>query len=189
VGPGPFPLHGDVNAARRLVRTSRARPPIAVSLWYVDGQPATEELAKRAKEGLDAAGFAVRLRPIRNSLIYASAERSLVPMDMTVGGWGEDFPDAVTVIPKLLGTGSPWNYSHYASARADRLTARMAQRPYGPARRQAWTALGDLLARGDAPLVVYGNGTTARLHSDRVGNVVLSYAKAGVDYSLLTLAP
>jgi ABC-type transport system substrate-binding protein len=183
----PYPLHADIAAARRQLERSGLRLPIPISLWYFSPKSEIAPAVAEVKRDLDAAGFAVSLRPIWGPWFGAERATEQQEADMQFAGWGEDYPDADTVIPFLFRTGADYNYLGYSSQLVDREIRRLEQSPDTQGRRAAWSALADHIARRDSPIVVLGDLETARLHSGRVRNVVISAAKTGPDLSLIDL--
>src|SRR5262249_31747162 len=71
----PFPIHADIATAKSMIHRSGVRPPIAVSLWYFDFRPEINAAMAEVKRDLDAAGFAVTLRPVWGDLFFRNAAR------------------------------------------------------------------------------------------------------------------
>jgi len=107
-------------------------------------------------------------------------------MDMQFVFWGYDYRNADDVVPPMFATTGGYNPFGYSAPDVDREIRRLDRLPAGLTRDAGWAALADRIARRDAPIVVLGDWQTARLHSARVHNVVMS-ATNGPDLSLLDL--
>jgi serine/threonine-protein kinase len=183
--PSPYPDNGDLAGARRLLVRSGMKPPVHVNLWWFAGHGDNDAVATATKTQLDRAGFDVELRPAWGMFFFGAMDDARQHVDMALGAWGADFQDPVTFLPQLLGH-TDFNYGHYRSSYFDQRAAAAAAIPAGSARRAAWTRLARVVARDDAPLAVLADRDDARLHSDRVHNLVITAPKE-VDLSLLQL--
>jgi hypothetical protein len=89
----------------------------------------------------------------------------------------------------ILRSDAEYNNLGFRSGFVDREIDRLSATPDSPAHRTGWTTFSSQVAREDAPLVVLGDWQTARLHSARVRDLVVSPAKGGADLSLIALDP
>lgn len=95
--------NGSADAAKQLVKKSKADPPIELTLAHRDSdrlEAALEELLPGWKE----AGFDVTLEPVDEEEYFTTiSSRSFVEdHDLVWTNWGPDYPSASTVLPPLF---------------------------------------------------------------------------------------
>jgi len=91
---------GDPEAAKALLAKAGVQTPVAFTFTYQD----TETFNKQAavlKEKWDAAGFKVTLNPLGDTY-YDVIQKPTTEAQLYWGGWGADWPSAITVTPPLF---------------------------------------------------------------------------------------
>ncbi|NHC22088.1 ABC transporter substrate-binding protein [Nocardioides sp. IC4_145] len=91
---------GDPDGARALLEEAGVQTPVEISLAYPTSPTADKAMAV-VQEGWNAAGFDVTLEP-QGDTYYDVISRPDDEFDVTWGGWGADWPSAMTVIPPLF---------------------------------------------------------------------------------------
>lgn len=92
--------NGDPEAAKALLEEAGVETPVAISLAYPT-TPTADKAMAIVKEGWDAAGFDVTLEP-QGDTYYDVISRPDDEFDVTWGGWGADWPSAMTILPPLF---------------------------------------------------------------------------------------
>ena len=116
------PDTGDPAFAKKLIAESGVAAP---TLTY--DYPNSAVHAKTAaivQQSLEAAGFTVKLNPIESGQFYTVAfDPKKAHELMGELGWGQDWPNASTIIPQLFATSGGWNLSRYSNKEFDALSA------------------------------------------------------------------
>ncbi len=93
------PQNGDPAAAKKLLQEAGAQTPYPITFQY----PSSETMDKQAaalKQGWEKAGFKVTLDGLGDTY-YDVIQKINNKADVIWGGWGSDWPSAITVTPPL----------------------------------------------------------------------------------------
>ncbi len=91
---------GDPEAARALLEKAGVTLPLTIKVAY-QASPTQDKAMAVLKEGWDAAGFDVTLEP-QGDTYYDVISRPDDEFDVTLAGWGADWPSMMTVLPPLF---------------------------------------------------------------------------------------
>jgi peptide/nickel transport system substrate-binding protein len=94
------PQEGDVDAAKKILADAGVKTPYPITFTY----PSTETADKQAaalKDTWDQAGFKVTLDGLGDTY-YDVIQKPDKDSDVIWGGWGADWPSAITVTPPLF---------------------------------------------------------------------------------------
>ena len=159
-----YPVTPDVAAARRLIRLAHAAGRTAV-LYTCNALPCPEQ-AQILKSDLAAIGLRVIVDEMPFGTLFARETTPGSPYDLGYQGWIPDYPDPSDMLNQLLDNptiGPTLQDPHY-----QRLLA-AAARLSGPERYLTYGALDLDLARNAAPLLAFGNISSADFFSARIG--------------------
>ncbi|MCW2757433.1 MAG: extracellular solute-binding protein family 5, partial [Nocardioidaceae bacterium] len=95
-----IPESGDAAAAKKLLTDAGVTVPVPIKFTY----PKSDTMDKQAsalKEGWEKAGFSVTLDGLGDTY-YDVIQKPSNDSDVIWGGWGSDWPSAITVTPPLF---------------------------------------------------------------------------------------
>ena len=92
---------GDVDAAKKLLKESGETLPYPVKYTYPQSD-VNDKQSAILKQKWDAAGFDTTLDPLQNDAYYSTIQKPNNTSDVVNGGWGADWPSAITVTPPLF---------------------------------------------------------------------------------------
>jgi peptide/nickel transport system substrate-binding protein len=95
-----LPAEGDPEAAKKLLQEAGVQMPYPITFTY----PRSDTRDKQAaalKESWDKAGFDVTLDGL-GDVYYSVIQKPTKKSDVMWGGWGADWPSAITVTPPLF---------------------------------------------------------------------------------------
>jgi peptide/nickel transport system substrate-binding protein len=103
-----IPDNGDPEYAKQLIAESgEAAPTLTFDL---SDTPTGQKIGAAVKASLELAGFTVNLNPIESGQYYGTVFDN--GHDFGMAGWGQDWPNASTIIPPLTTDKGGWNLSH-----------------------------------------------------------------------------
>jgi peptide/nickel transport system substrate-binding protein len=94
------PEAGDVEAAKQLLQEAGVQTPYPIKFTYQQSDTADKQAAA-LKETWDQAGFETTLDPLGDTY-YDVIQKPDSDSDVMWGGWGADWPSAITVTPPLF---------------------------------------------------------------------------------------
>ena len=118
-------LAGDPAAAKKLLAEAGVKTPYPITFTYPQGDTADKQAAALV-DGWEAAGFKVTLDPL-GDVYYSNIQKPSNKADVMWGGWGADWPSAMTVTAALFDSRqiekntNGQNYGNYKSAEVDKL--------------------------------------------------------------------
>jgi YVTN family beta-propeller protein len=173
-----YPARPDVARARQL---ARGRAGTTAVLYTCNAAPCDQQ-AQILKTDLAKIGMRVKVRAFSVMTLFAKVTRPGEPFDISLSGWGSDYPDPYATLNVLLEGGTVIPTLDDRTYRA-RLAA--AAKLTGPERYLTYARLDADLARDAAPWVAYGNPSSHELFSTRMGCQM--YGVYGLDLAALCL--
>jgi peptide/nickel transport system substrate-binding protein len=116
------PTTGDAAFAKQLIAQSGVAAP---TLTYDYPNSAVHaKVAAIVQQSLQAAGFTINLNPIESGQFYTVMfDPKKAHELMGELGWGQDWPNASTIIPQLFASSGGWNLSRYNNKAFDAASA------------------------------------------------------------------
>jgi peptide/nickel transport system substrate-binding protein len=105
-----IPDSGDPEYAKQLIAESGA-PMVPITFDY-NQSPTNDKAAGIVVESLGKAGIKVTPKPIEQSQYYPTVQDESKADELMNSGWGQDWPNASTVIPSLFAKGGGFNISY-----------------------------------------------------------------------------
>lgn len=177
-----IPPNGDPEYAKQLIQQS-GKPVPAITYDY-SKTPVNDKAAAVVQSSLAKAGITVKLNPIQPGTYYGIVLDPKKQNEMTLAGWGADWPNASTVIPELLTPEGGFNLSRLNDkAFTDKVTA--ARGEADPAKQaQLWAELGKE-AMAQVPVVPTRFGKVQYLTGSKVGNAYIWSPYGSLPYAAL----
>jgi YVTN family beta-propeller protein len=173
-----YPLRPDLAKARQLAK----RHPHATAVLYTCNVPPCDQQAQIITTDLAAIGLRVEVKQFADSTLYTKTVTPGEPFDIAWAGWLPDYQDPAAMLNVLLEDGTFIPTFKDPTYRA-RLAA--AARLTGAERYLTYARLDADLARNAAPLVAFGNLSSADLFSARMG--CQTYGVYGIDLAALCI--
>ena len=105
------PDKGDPAAAKALIAASGQAAP-TITFDYPN-TPTNQKTAAIVQSSEALAGITVKLNPIESGQYYSVVFDDKKAHEMMSLGWGQDWPNASTIIPQLFTPAGGWNLSRY----------------------------------------------------------------------------
>ena len=118
-------LAGDVEGAKKLLAEAGVKTPYPITFTYPQSDTADKQAAALV-ETWEAAGFKVTLDPL-GDVYYTEIQKPSNEADVMWGGWGADWPSAMTVTAALFDSRqiekstNGQNYGNYKNPKVDAL--------------------------------------------------------------------
>ncbi|MFI5625119.1 ABC transporter substrate-binding protein [Nocardioides sp. NPDC051685] len=118
-------LAGDVEGAKKLLAEAGVKTPYPITFTYPQSDTADKQAAALV-ETWEAAGFKVTLDPL-GDVYYTEIQKPSNEADVMWGGWGADWPSAMTVTAALFDSRqiekstNGQNYGNYKNEKVDAL--------------------------------------------------------------------
>lgn len=157
-----FPLHGDPEAARRLVGDTQR-----TAVMYTCNNSRCLRIGQIVKTELARIGISVDVHPFSLGALFTRQGRPGEAFDIGVGGWGADYLDPADFLNYALATPQVDGPGYHDRMFERRLAA--AAILSGPRRYLTYGKLATTLARDSAPWIAFGNGTIDGFFSARIG--------------------
>jgi YVTN family beta-propeller protein len=172
-----YPLTPDVAKARALAQGA-GRTAV---LYTCDVYPCAQQ-AEVLRTALAAIGLKLQVVAFGGSSIFVHEQQPGARFDIGFYGWVADHPDPADVLPLILE--NPTLYPAFDNPSYQRRLTDAAQLT-GPARYLAYGKLDLDLARNAAPLLAFGNPSSADFFSARIG--CQTYGIYGMDLAALCI--
>lgn len=178
----------DPEEAQRLYTASGGLPGGTITILFLAGAGDDQWIEPIANEWERVLGLDADLREVASTNYLAELTGPGGPAGVYRYAWGWDYPHAVAFLAPLVVSTASDNFTGYANSEVDRLVRQATEQDAtGSAAREATAAVAERLD-ADLPVIPVYFGRAQRVHSDRIGNVVLD-AQSNLHLESVTLAP
>jgi len=165
-----IPLEGDPEYAKQLIEES-GEPMPRLTYDYATS-PDADRGAVALQEALARADIQVRLNPIEAGSYYGVVLNENQQNELSLAGWGPDWPNASTIIPELFGTQGGFNLSRYNNPEFEERVAEALAEQDRAAQAALWQEL-NAFTMEEALVLPTRFGREQRLHGSKVGGAYI----------------